>query len=711
MLPLFRSFGWMLLPITLTGLVILWQPWAPSLPMSSAPKRSDAVEVAAPNGPAARPFEPNSAQSSSTAPAPFATTPVTLDGSRITGRVFDYGGQPAADVRVEVLVDEGELELSGKAIASTVVNADGSFEVRFETEATWVALRVADPDRGRASRRTVAVPRNAELAIGDLTLIPEFAIEGTVLDPHGMPVADVVVGASVAMGADLLAWKTTTDIHGRFALPCTGVGGEAHLYAAHPSWGLGFVENAGCGKDPVTMVLTEPHRIRGIVRDSEGEPIEGAEVALDVALYRITHTGGQFPDDPPRHVLTRADGSFEIGPVHPGDVYLRFRAPEFLIEERHVLVESGQTPEIEITLAPQPIGQVFAGVVVDQESRQPVAGAQIGDVVTDVDGRFEWHKRPTSHFDHSFGSSLTAIAPGYARLTLEVPRSGDVTDLRFDLRRSARVRGLVLYPDGSPVLDAHVSFDGDLERAKKRGLPKPRSNVLTTDRDGRFSGEIDPGPYSQIWVYHPGSAHRVRVEDPDPQPGAELEWRVVIGEGLSVAGRLIDAESGKGVPEGRIRGWVETDDGWKRICEATSGWEGSFLLRGISHERIWLSIETPGFAPKILERVPTALESKVRLIRLEEGLTLTGRLEGPDGEPVSGGSVRLEGTTPREAALLSGISQWGIGEDGEFRFENLPAIPLELTAYVPRDRRDELEPATEILQPPFGDRKIIMTGK
>ncbi|MEQ8764834.1 MAG: sigma-70 family RNA polymerase sigma factor [Planctomycetota bacterium] len=621
----------------------------------------------------------------------------------LTGEAFTRDGKPAAGAAVMVLVETGALQLGGETIGESQVGPEGRFEVRLHSAPERVAVRVDGGVNGIAWRRDLERGAQGDFDAGRLTLTPVFHLTGIVVDPFDRPVPGATVAASISMGADLVDWSTRADGAGRFSLPCTGVGGEADLFAVHDDWGLGFVGRAVCGKDPVTIRLTEPQTVRGTVLDSAGAPIQGAEVALDVALWRITHTWGRFPEDPPRLVTTGPDGRFVMHSVQPGDVYLRIRAEDHYIEEHHSKITAGVPPEeIIVQLQAQPEGQLFAGVVVDARTGDPIAGARVGEVMSDDEGRFECRKRPTSILDRPFQPSLTARAHGYSDCTLDVPHEGDATGLRFELRRAVRIEALIVFADGTPAQDAYLSFDGDAEKAKALGVPKPDSYMLQTSVDGTVRGEVDPGPYSLIRAYHPSAAHHVDLKGIEVTSEQAIEWRFVIGEGPDIRGRVLDDATGAPIADAEVHAYLgEGERRWPRLCQTVSGSEGSFLLRGFEQETVWLLVKSAQHAPRVLEVHPRREESLE--IRLGKGLTFQGRLELKSGEPVQDASVRLEARgNEAETKLLPAPWTYDIEEDGTFGFEHLPEVPFEVIIYVSRERRDELKaPQGLMLRPPF----------
>ncbi|MGH2759614.1 MAG: carboxypeptidase regulatory-like domain-containing protein, partial [Actinomycetota bacterium] len=193
-------------------------------------------------------------------------------------------------------------------------------------------------------------------------------------------------------------------------------------------------------------LVARPGSIHGFVRDAgTGAVIDGASVTLD--------------DGPP---IIAAGGEFTFSDVPPGDHIVRASAsPTHIANNVAVAVAPNGAHETTVNLNPAP-GSV-AGVVRDQASDEPIAGATVALVettlstTTDADGRY-------SIADVSRGSyTVRASAEDY--VTEDVPITvapGTQTTQNVNLSHQVgRVAGTVRNAtDTQPVEDATIELDG-----------------------------------------------------------------------------------------------------------------------------------------------------------------------------------------------------------------------------------------------------------
>src|SRR5262245_3250419 len=292
-------------------------------------------------------------------------------------------------------------------------------------------------------------------------------IAGSVLDPHGFPVASVRVGWSDAPpGAE----PGHSDPSGTFTLDAGEHAAGAEIRDLEP--------------DLVTLVPGEPGRLgqpeswvvvvapradfAGHVLGPDGAPVAGAKVSfgLKEALFRELGLHRRAFDASSGQGTTDAEGAFELADVAGGDrVYLQVEAEGFWIATAD-LPETNAS-DLVIRLERDSQGKTITGVVLDPAGRS-VSGARVsaGDAIveSDEDGRFELTIGPPHG---TFGP----LDPEHARLREEEQREAHLVALKAgfaparerlaDLELAAPVvlrlgaqalaiRGRVLDPDRSP---------------------------------------------------------------------------------------------------------------------------------------------------------------------------------------------------------------------------------------------------------------------
>ena len=236
-------------------------------------------------------------------------------GAVVRGRAFDARRQPVPEAWV-MHGRSGDL-----AARATRADGDGWFELD-SLPAGNVTLEARAKERGKV-RETV------QLAAGSITewnpvLTRGRTIAGTVLDPHGKPLARASVTSWEPPHALQPTGHATTDQHGRFELANLEV--ELHnLRVIHPKSDRACLERHGVrvGGPDVVLQLTEDHvpsvRVRGRLVDSDGNAITDAQILA-------ARPGASSS---PMYGVDAETGAIELGPWPPGTYQLSVRAVGF----------------------------------------------------------------------------------------------------------------------------------------------------------------------------------------------------------------------------------------------------------------------------------------------------------------------------------------------------------------------------------------------
>lgn len=386
-------------------------------------------------------------------------------------------------------------------------------------------------------------------------------------------------------------------------------------------------------------------RVR-VVRSSNREPIRGAHVTL------VRDATSAVEKDTPDHgsLMTDAMGVVEKQ-VEPG---IAFQVSvEFWSRPHHRRVEPvapGDVAELLIEL-PDPI--VLRGRVLARETGAPIADATVvpeplGEGVRSRgDGSFELSVEPSG------ASSVRVGAEGRADAVVRVdPAHGTrLPPLEILLDASASLRVLVLGFAGGPVVGATVEITAKpaFDSSGTSLLEPPRPSQ-TTDRNGVVAFEqLAPGlPFRGI-VRRPGAPDHVELDSITLSPGERrsVTWRLDASH--EIRGLVLD-ENGGVVPGQRLwldRAGEETAKfllfydvtGSRRTTVADAA--GAFRFSGVEVGRWWLAPASapPDVADPAKDPVPvgqlvvvTDSESSTHVdLRLQRGLTIEGRIVGPDG--------------------------------------------------------------------------------
>lgn len=155
---------------------------------------------------------------------------------------------------------------------------------------------------------------NSETAAGET---PTTTYKGTVVDPHGQPLADahVRVYETFTWTEHFLA-ETRTDKNGRFEI--TGIPQEAEgrwfckLIVSSPAFATRVMTPATIGESEISLEISlpEPSTVRGRVVDPQGEPVANADVFGPMLKEPV----------PGAHsAKTDANGYFQITDLEPWD--------------------------------------------------------------------------------------------------------------------------------------------------------------------------------------------------------------------------------------------------------------------------------------------------------------------------------------------------------------------------------------------------------
>ena len=523
------------------------------------------------------------------------------------GQPLDVDADDTLEARVEAPPGAGPIE---------VVLAVGAIELsRARVAGGRVALSWA-PGEGLVVEATAPglVPARGAVggagALSELALRPgeTGALRGRVMGADGLALADAVVRLTRGEAAPPLL--AATDRLGWFGFPCLEAGVVA-LEVVPPGAPVPVLRGDArvlAGEDAeVQLRVQAPGALAVLVRDGD-QPLEGCEVQLIDPC--VTRFGGwpeslvqpvaasdptglaRFPALPAGRYLVRTHPPGRGAPLL-GEVEVRPGANQRLI------LEAVRPRELKVrVLDPEgnPVPGVFMDVSMPGINWQGMPTAHTGGdgVATFFDlppGRAEVHlgREGQWRMVQASGAEATFTWSPAAALTL----TGQVEDWSGPVLVACALPDVVHMTRGAAVAD------GRLEA--RVGPPGGPSRVFLLARDRRLAPlEVAPGPGGFQVAF---------------QPGARL------------TGRLVDAESGRGVPgRVRVRGalggvlearaqWLGgTDhDPWITVNEwaQATGPEGAFELIGLPPGPLELVLEGVGAVARS-EAVPPLESGEAR---------------------------------------------------------------------------------------------------
>jgi len=575
----------------------------------------------------------------------------------------DFGGFQRTDAR-------GEARLP----------ASGERSITFQAAAAGFFRTVQE------SRSAAGKPR----PLLTLSLQPDLAITGIVVDETGAPVAGAEITASLGglqglpMAARMQAFQVRGAMvrsgpDGRFRWRGLMAGMDVELRVAKDGFAPARVQAAPPSPDrpasPLRVVLGRGRSAFGRVLGPDQQPVAGARMMLRTSVAGDSRTRFRAVLEPESldtfEAVTKADGRFDFGNLLAGRYDLTARGRGWApLTVPSLEVPEGNRP-IDLGTLVLARGVALEGGVVDTSGR-PVEGAEVRLTeasdpeipgfseesdetkgLSGADGFFRIEDlRAGSTVDVSVERS--GYAPGSAQ-GVQIPAE---QPLRIVLQAAGSISGRVVDPDGKPIAGAMVRVE---IQAQAMGLTAFRSMPPfdRSDAEGGFRiSNVTPGPLgviAQAPGWQEGSVANLELRAGEDKRGVEivlspaavLEGRVLSPSGQALTGAQVH------VPPGENRGGgfhMTSSDG-----------DGHYVLDSLPPGPRTIEASHPehGMARR---QVELRVGENSLDIPLEGGSEVSGRVVDDAGTGVAGAQVWLG--SPGGSPPLSTLSQG----DGSFRF-------------------------------------------
>lgn len=539
--------------------------------------------------------------------------------AELTGTVT-LDGAPAAGRRVRV------EHQGGRAVASGLVKADGSFRIIGLVPGPYAVTLLDEAGDPLASAQGIAAEADGTAVL--LEVVTGGSVSGQVtLDGEPAPRARVRVQAVDGVrGIDVVA-----DEAGAYdSAPALLPPGRYVVSAVVDGHRRGSTVEVDRSAVPVDLDVASGEVLEGKVTDGSGSPVEGASVRI----AGDASNGGAV-------ATTDAEGRYELR-AGPGERNFFVMADGF--QPHEAKADTGSGDDLDVVLAPT---RTLTVEVVDGEGRPlsavPIdvhpAGGRVVSGLTGSDGRFVL--RGTYDVEHRV--AVATVIPVNVLAEETVTLAGDET-VRLEL--PVGFLGGVVHRGGVPVSEARVVLLGE------------DGPILetTTDDDGAYEVTLlDDQPFEMVVIdgttQHRQSGLAVPL-DGDLRRDIDVEMST---------GVVVDVNGGDAE---RTR--VVLTPGSGGAGPLRSLLEGGAARFEVQPGEYILEVSSPGL--ELDRREVTVGDALLEVsVDLEPGASVTGT--APGGSRITASSGGPARTTY-------------VGSDGTYRFEGLPAGPVDLVATI-----------------------------
>lgn len=499
------------------------------------------------------------------------------------------------------------------------------------------------PEGGRAAPRPAApasqtlppaVPSPPRATVGPAAP-PSGDVRVRVLDPTGRPVPSVGVRSAERPGRDAAFDRIRAVTDERGVATLRGLPPGPCLLRLDRGAEQQVAVLAGALLE-LEMTVPAGFEVDGLVRDTAGRPVAGAEIWLSdhpderMSGGTVARTGGQ--------------GAFRLASVHPFTV-LRVHAPGFAPSCTHQLfAAAGGRQSLDIALAP---GGAGLDVAIADEHGDPVPGVHVTVGTTDQNARgYGRYVRAGGEPARRFVSGglgrvrVHGLRPGPTLLTLRHPDHA-MASVWLQARASPVVEGVVLRRGRSLCIRVRDAEGAARAGARVRAEAGSRLQRFAgvTDEDGRvgFCGVPD-GEVAVVAEqdgFSPACAalaadHRGGAVELTLPPLAGLRGLVVDAEGAPLPGHLVGV-LGIDPFDGSEREWGARADGEGRFgLFVPAGWSYRVGCRDPASPKVTFAddLGLQRAPAELIVRVPDARSATCRLRARWRGAD--GRAPAPD---------------------------------------------------------------------------------
>jgi len=409
-------------------------------------------------------------------------------------------------------------------------------------------------------------------------------------------------------------------------------------------------------------------RLEGRVVNSAGDGVGGAKVTIDSV--------------PPRTVKTEVDGSFGIDKLVPRPYRLIARADQGVAGP--VVARLNEKNDPVILRLKEAASVQFT--VLSALDRSPIAGATV---------ELRGMDRQTAQTNAKGIAVVKNVVPGWYNAVAYSPkyakqhtwfRVSGRYEVTLELRKGAAVSGTVLTPEGKPLANASVIYQGASSWSQQA---HPRWDAATIDAKGKFKFQaLQAGSFRFVARhkdYAPGETKMIVLDGANERDNVEIKMEPPASLFGTVA-----SKDGEPVPSARVRVLVRVEGmDWSRPRQVYADDKGKYEIGGLPRRQLQLmALHESGSSEVVDVDMTTAPFRRAQDITLKLTLTISGRVVSSNGDPVEGAQVtarpaeRRRGP-PRGSWRVCGRNTEITNANGEFTIGKLSKGNYQLRASPP----------------------------
>jgi RNA polymerase sigma factor (sigma-70 family) len=435
------------------------------------------------------------------------------------------------------------------------------------------------------------------------------------------------------------------DAEGRLALELPQAPENFNLYITIPGYGpywAGWTSETHTQPIPpqLTAELEPAWSVGGIVVDRAGKPIPGVSVSPSIEFKKRPGELHQLGAGARTKTDAAGKWRFDSVPVSMSEVHVEIDHPEFMLVRRQLSrrefgIERGQEPAARIVLEP---GLTVTGRITDDAGR-PIAGALVRTQA--------WNeaRQATTGDDGTY--KLVGCEPRPARIVVSAPgRATDVRDLNiepglgpvdFQMKPGGTVRVRVVDEQGRPVPKARIFFQS--WRGRHAYFEFGNVNQYA-DEKGVWEWHEAPLDEFTANICPPSRMHLLQ----QPLIARAEDYVFRTSPALVVAGRVIDAETKKPIPEFRVipgRRYQGGQLSWARE-DSFLAKDGRYVRRETRGELAHvIRIEAEGYQAAVSRDIQSTEGSISVDFELTKGHNVAAKVVTPRNLPAAGAKVVL----------------------------------------------------------------------